>query len=209
MRKKEVFIYKSFERFWHWMQAMLIFFLAFTGFEIHGVYDFFGFRDAVSYHTFAAYMLIALIVFAIFWHITNGEWRQYIPTLHNVKAQMNYYIFGIFRNAPHPTRKTVLTKLNPLQKITYFGLKILVIPLIVTSGLLYIFYRYPSSYGIAAINIQTLETIAITHTAAAILLVIFIITHMYLITTGESVTSNLKAMLTGYEDIDQESEEIK
>jgi len=30
-----------------------------------------------------------------------------------------------------------------------------------------------------------------------------------LITTGTTVTSNLKAMLTGYEEIDHETEEIK
>jgi thiosulfate reductase cytochrome b subunit len=78
-----------------------------------------------------------------------------------------------------------------------------VIPLIVTSGFLYMFYRYPSKYGIAAINIRTLETIAIVHTAAAILLVIFIVTHLYLITTGETVTSNLKAMLTGVEELEE------
>ncbi len=204
MSKHQIYIYKSFERFWHWMQAILIFFLAFSGFEIHGTYTFFGFRDAVRYHNFAAYMFIGLIVFTIFWHLTTGEWKQYIPTLENVKAQLNYYIFGIFRNAPHPTKKTVLTKLNPLQKLTYFGLKILVIPLSVTSGLLYLFYRYPSKHGIEAINIQTLEVIAIVHTVAAILLVIFIVTHLYLITTGDTVTSNLKAMLTGFEELEDD-----
>jgi thiosulfate reductase cytochrome b subunit len=204
MIKKQVYIYKSFERFWHWMQAILIFFLAFTGFEIHGSYTFFGFRDAVRYHNIAAYMFIGLIIFAIFWHLTTGEYKQYIPTLGNIKAQLNYYIFGIFRNAPHPTKKTVLSKLNPLQKLTYFGLKILVIPLSLTSGLLYMFYRYPSKLGVKAINIETLEVIAIFHTIAAILLVAFIITHLYLITTGETVTSNLKAMLTGYEELEDE-----
>ncbi|NWF90841.1 MAG: cytochrome b/b6 domain-containing protein [Ignavibacteriaceae bacterium] len=202
MSKKQFYIYKGFERFWHWMQAILIFFLAFTGFEIHGTYSFFGFRDAVRYHNVAAYMFIGLIVFAIFWHLTTGEYKQYIPTLVNIKAQLNYYIFGIFRNAPHPTKKTVLSKLNPLQKLTYFGLKILVIPLSLTSGLLYIFYRYPSRHGIKAINIETLEVIAIVHTVAAVLLVAFIITHLYLITTGETLTSNLKAMLTGYEELE-------
>lgn len=202
MSKKSIYIYKSFERFWHWMQAILIFFLAFTGFEIHGTYTFFGFRDAVRYHNVAAYMFIGLVVFAIFWHFTTGEYKQYIPTLKNIKAQLNYYIWGIFRNAPHPTKKTVLSKLNPLQKLTYFGLKILVIPLSLTSGLLYMFYRYPTKFGIKAINIQTLEVIAIFHTLAAILLVAFIITHLYLITTGETITSNLKAMLTGYEELE-------
>jgi len=207
MKKKQVYIYKSFERFWHWMQAILIFFLAFTGFEIHGSLTFFGFRDAVNYHNLAAYILIGLIIFSIFWHLTTGEWKQYIPTLENVKSQLDYYIFGIFRNSPHPTKKTVLSKLNPLQKLTYFGLKILVIPLSVTSGLLYLFYRYPAKHGVEAINIQTLEVIAVVHTIAAFFLVIFIITHLYLITTGETITSNLKAMLTGYEELEVESNE--
>jgi thiosulfate reductase cytochrome b subunit len=204
MSTKQVYIYKSFERFWHWMQSILIFFLAFTGFEIHGTYTFFGFRDAVRYHNIATYMFIGLIVFAIFWHLTTGEYKQYIPTFENIKAQLNYYIFGIFRNAPHPTKKTVLSKLNPLQKLTYFGLKVLVIPLSVTSGLLYMFYRYPSRHGIEAINIQTLEFIAIFHTVAAILLIAFLITHLYLLTTGKTITSNLKAMLTGFEELDDE-----
>jgi thiosulfate reductase cytochrome b subunit len=200
MSMNKVYIYRSFERFWHWMQAMLIFFLAATGFEIHGSISFFGYENAVTYHNYAAYALIVLVVFAAFWHFSTGEWRQYIPTPRHVRAQLNYYIFDIFRNAPHPTRKTVLSKLNPLQKIVYFALKILVIPVIVTSGVLYMFYRYPQSSGIAALNIDTLYVIAILHTAGAFLLLVFIVAHLYLMTTGETPTSNLKAMLTGYEE---------
>ncbi len=207
MAHSKIYIYKGFERFWHWMQALLIFFLAFTGFEIHGVYHFFGFREAVRYHNVAAYMFIALIIFAIFWHLTTGEWKNYIPTLRNIKAQLDYYLFGIFRNAPHPTKKSVLSKLNPLQKITYFALKILVIPLSVSSGLLYMFFRYPTRYGIEEISIQNLKYIAVFHTLAAFFLVAFIIAHLYLITTGKTITSNLKAMLTGYEEFEDDKEQ--
>jgi len=199
--KAKVYVYRSFERFWHWTQAILIFFLGITGFEIHGSLSFFGFENAVRYHNFAAYMLIVLIVFAIFWHFTTGEWKQYIPTTQHIKAQLDYYLFGIFRNAPHPTKKDVLSKLNPLQKIVYFGLKILVIPIIVTSGLLYIYYRYPQSSEIAALNIESLRTIALIHTVAAFILVTFIIAHLYLMTTGDTPSSNLKAMLTGFEEL--------
>ncbi len=206
MRTKRVYVYKAFERFWHWLQAVLIFFLAFTGFEIHGSYSFFGFQNAVMYHNIAAYLLIILIVFAIFWHFTTGEWKQYLPTTKNIQAQLNYYIFGIFSKAPHPTKKTVLSKLNPLQKLTYFGLKILVIPVVVTSGLLYMLYRYPQRHGIEGLNIQSLEIIAIVHTIGAFLLLAFIVVHLYLITTGETVTSNLKAMLTGFEELEDEDE---
>lgn len=200
----KVYVYKAFERFWHWTQAILIFFLAVSGFEIHGSLTFFGFENAVKYHNIAAYMFLVLIVFAIFWHFTTGEWKQYIPTYKNMKAQFNYYVFGIFRNEPHPTKKTVLSKLNPLQKLVYFGLKVLVIPVIASSGLLYMFYRYPQRYGIEALNIKSLEVIALLHTAGAFLLVAFIIAHLYLITTGTKITSNLKAMVTGYEDLEEE-----
>lgn len=202
MGHKKVYIYKGFERFWHWMQMILIFFLGFTGFEIHGTYSFFGFEEAVNYHNIAAYMFIGLIIFAIFWHFATGEWKQYIPTTSFIKAQVRYYIVGIFRNEPHPTKKTPISKLNPLQKLAYLGLKLLIIPVMVTTGLLYMFYRYPTQYGVDAINITTLKYIAIIHTAGALLLVAFVIGHVYLTTTGEKVLTNLNAMLTGYEEIE-------
>jgi thiosulfate reductase cytochrome b subunit len=186
--------------------------LGLTGFEIHGSFSFFGYRQAVGIHNTAATAFIVLIVFAIFWHLTTGEWRQYIPTRKNLKAQLDYYIFGIFRNAPHPTRKTVLSKLNPLQKLVYAALKVLVIPVMVVSGLLYMYYRYPQRYGVEGLNIEHLGYIAVLHTAGAFLLVAFVIAHLYLITTGRTITSNLKAMVTGYEEFEEEentSQKIK
>lgn len=191
------------------MQAILIIFLLFSGFEIHGFYSFFGFREAVEYHNIAAYLYITLTIFAIFWHLTTGEYKHYIPTLKNVKAYLDFYLFGIFRNAPHPTKKTLLSKLNPLQRITYFMLKVVLIPASIISGILYMFYRYPTRYGIEAINIGQLKFIAVVHTISAFLLLAFLIGHLYLITTGTTLTSNLKAMITGYEEIEEEIEEEK
>jgi thiosulfate reductase cytochrome b subunit len=200
MTTPRVPIYSRFERFWHWAQASLILFLALTGFEIHGTIAFFGFEQAVSLHSIAAYALIVLIAFAVFWHVTTGEWRQYVPTRRLLRAQCEYYFVGIFRNAPHPTRKTRLSKLNPLQKLTYAGLKLLVVPIMVASGILYLLYRYQSGRGMAGLHIVDLGTVAAMHTAGAFLLVAFIVAHVYLITTGRTVTSNLKTMLTGCED---------
>jgi len=197
------------------MQAIIISFLALTGFEIHGSINFFGYQNAVKYHNVAAYALIILIVFAIFWHFTTGEWKQYLPTIKNMKAQINYYLVGIFKNSPHPTKKTVLSKLNPLQKLVYLALKILVIPTMVISGLLYMFYRYPQKGVIEGLNIDSVEVIALFHTAGAFLLIAFIIVHLYLITTGTTITSNMKAMITGYEELEEhkteneQSKEIK
>ena len=198
-------VYKGFERFWHWMQALLILFLACTGFEVHGSFAFLGFDQAVHYHRIAADAFIVLIVFAVFWHFTTGEWRQYLPTTRFLRAQAEYYVSGLFRGAPHPTKRTALSKLNPLQKLVYLSLKILVIPVMVVSGLLYMFYRYPQRHAIEALNVDGLRTIAVVHTAGAFFLVTFVVAHVYLITTGRTVTSNLKAMITGYEDLEEEA----
>lgn len=204
---KREYVYRGFERFWHWTQAFLILFLALTGFEIHGSFRFFGFEQAVRYHSTAAISFLILIAFAVFWHFTTGEWKQYLPTRKHLRAQVEYYLIGIFRNVPHPTKKTVLSKLNPLQKLVYLALKLLVIPVMVVSGLLYMFFRYPHRHGYDIFNINGLENIAVFHTAGAFLLVAFVIAHVYLITTGHTATSNLKAMITGYEELETDHQE--
>ncbi len=197
---KRVYIYKMFERFWHWAQMLLITVLLITGFEIHSTYDLLGYEVAVQWHNYTAWGLIVLIVFAIFWHFSTHAWRNYVPTTENFKAQIEYYITGIFKHAPHPTKKLTLSKLNPLQRLIYFFLKVFVIPLMVISGLLYFYFHYP----VEGVEVSTLEPIALIHTFGAFLLIVFLITHVYLITTGHTLTSNLMAMITGWEEMDDE-----
>ena len=195
----KVYIYKAFERFWHWTQVTLILILGATGFEIHGYYELFGYRSAVMVHDRAAWAFLVLIVFAIFWHFTTGEWKQYIPTMKLVKEQIDYYITGIFKGAEHPTNKLVYNKFNPLQRIIYLGLKILVIPIMVISGFAYMYLNYPN----VAIELGSLGPVAAIHTMGAFFLVVFIIAHVYLTTTGHKPLSSIKAMVTGWEEMDE------
>ncbi len=195
----KVYIYKVFERFWHWTQVTLIIFLAITGFEIHGYYELFGYREAVMIHDRTAWAFLILIVFAIFWHFTTGEWKQYIPTLKLVKEQVNYYITGIFSGAEHPTNKLVYNKFNPLQRIIYLGLKVLVIPVMVISGFAYMYFNYPNE----TMELTSLGPVAAIHTMGAFFLIVFIIAHVYLTTTGHKPLSSIKAMITGWEEMDE------
>jgi PAS domain S-box-containing protein len=159
-----------------------------------------GYEAAVKIHNLTAWVFLVLIIFAIFWHLTTGEWRQYIPTTKLVKEQINYYLTGIFKGAPHPTSKLVYNKFNPLQRIIYLGLKILVIPVQVISGFLYLYFNYP--FG--GIELESLQWVAYIHTFGAFGLIAFIIAHMYLTTTGHKPTSAMKAMVTGWEEMDDE-----
>jgi thiosulfate reductase cytochrome b subunit len=170
-----------------------------TAFDIHGTYTIFGFEKAVTYHTIAAWSLIGLWVFAIFWHFTTGEWKQYIPTTEKVVAMANYYLFGIFKNAPHPFRLTTLRKHNPLQRLAYLFILVCVGPLLWITGGLYLFYDKWPAWGLG--NLQ-LEWVATGHTIGAFMMLAFLIAHVYLTTAGHTPTAHIKAMITGWEEVD-------
>ncbi|MDP6787950.1 MAG: cytochrome b/b6 domain-containing protein [Rhodospirillales bacterium] len=197
---KRVYLFKGFLRFWHWSQAALIIFMALTGFEIHGSYTLFGFEDAVSLHRASAWILIALWTYANFWHLITGEWKQYIPTGEKFTAMILYYSLGIFRQSPHPFRPVPLNKHNPLQRVAYLFFKGAITPLIWASGLLYLSYDI---WGILGLDGLSLGWVALVHTLAAYLLLTFLAAHLYLITTGHTVISQLKAMITGWDEVEE------
>ena len=194
---ERIYISKGFERFWHWAQAALIITLLITGFEIHGTYKLFGFAKALNTHTTAAWSLIGLWIFAIFWHVTTGEWRHYIPTTDKILVVARYYSSGIFRGEPHPFKPSSLNKHNPLQRLTYLGILVCVSPLLWVTGWLLYFYGDWKAWGLETLS---LETVAVLHTVGAFLMLAFLISHLYLVTTGRTPTAHLKAMVTGWEE---------
>jgi thiosulfate reductase cytochrome b subunit len=198
---ERIYVFKRFERFWHWSQALLIIVMMFTGFAIHGSHRWMAFESAVTLHTQAAWALITLWVFAIFWHFTTGEWKQYIPTTEKLAAMVKYYLTGIFTDAPHPFRQTTLKKHNPLQRLAYLGVKLFINPLLWVTGLLYLFYNDWTAWGIGGLS---LATVAIAHTVGAFLMLIFFIVHVYFATTGHTPTAHIKAMITGWEEVEGE-----
>ena len=197
---RRVVLYEGFERFWHWAQAGLIITMMLTGFEIRGVGPrLFGFSRAVTVHNFLAVALVTLIVFAIFWHVTTGEWRQYIPSRKFLREMVGFYLTGIFKGALHPVKKHRMAKLNPLQRLAYLGFKVLIIPVQVTTGALYFFY--PNLSHSLGWSPTSLWFIAVAHVLGAFGLLAFLVGHVYLTTTGHTLTSNVKAMITGWEDL--------
>ena len=200
MAAEKIYVFKRFERFWHWSQALLIIGMLITGFEVHGSYTLFGFEHAVGYHTVFAWSLVTLWIFAIFWHLTTGEWKQYIPTTDKVVAMMRFYSVGIFKGEPHPYRPTKLKKHNPLQRIAYLGVLLFIGPLLWLTGWFYLFYGDWAAWGVN--GFLSLEWVAFFHTVGAFMMLTFLIAHLYLTTTGHTPTAHIKAMVTGWEEVD-------
>ena len=194
---ERLYIFKRFERFWHWSQAALIIFMMITGFEVHGVYTFFGFGQAVSLHTASAWALLILWAFAIVWQFTTGEWRQYLPTVKKVDVMIKYYAWDIFSGAPHPYHKTAEHKHNPLQRLAYLGFLAVMSPIVWISGLLYLFYAQWKDLGLE--RFLSLEVVAFFHVLGAFFVLCFLIVHVYLAVSGPK--EHLRAMVTGWEEI--------
>jgi thiosulfate reductase cytochrome b subunit len=112
-------------------------------------------------------------------------------------AMVHYYTVGIFKGSEHPVEKYPERKLNPMQRTTYFLLKVVLFPFQIITGLVYLYYN---SLGGAV----SLEKIAFLHTAGSFCFLAFLIIHVYLATTGETVLSHFKAMVTGWEEVEVE-----
>ncbi len=204
MPVRKVRIFNRFERFWHWTQALLIFTLLFTGFRIHGYHHLVSFDQAVYWHVVAALSLIVLWIFAIFWHLTTGTWRHYLPTTRGLWPVVRFYAWDIFKGKPHPYRKHFWRKHNPLQAASYLGLKLVLFPLIWISGLAYLTYNYWQG----GISHPALGWIATVHVATAFAILAFVIIHLYLLTTGGSFIHHLAPMITGYDDVELTDAEL-
>jgi len=196
----KIYLYTRYERFWHWLQMLLIVCLLVTGMEIHGLFTLLGFERAVEIHNFVGITWLIAFAFFIFWLFTTGEWKQYIPTTKKIISVMRYYGYGIFQGEVHPVPKRKDAKHNPLQRLTYLSVAAMLLPAQMTSGVLYWTYNSWSKWGIDFIP---LSAVAFIHMAVAFSIIAFLVIHVYMTTTGHTVFAHIKGMITGWEEIEE------
>ncbi|SNY91533.1 Thiosulfate reductase cytochrome b subunit [Cohaesibacter sp. ES.047] len=197
--KRSVKIYTRYERFWHWSQALLIFILALSGFNLHGTLSFVPFPLAVMIHTFAAITLIVLWLFTTFWNFTTGQWRHYLPQNKGLFAVIKFYAWGIISGAPHPYAKTLKRKQNALQSLAYLTFMVIIGPALWLTGIAYLLYNLWAEFDSSR---QLFSAVAFLHTAAAFAMITFVVVHVYMTTTGKTVFHYIRTMITGYEHIE-------
>jgi thiosulfate reductase cytochrome b subunit len=163
---------------------------------------------AVRIHNIVAFVVVLNAFLAAFYHFASGQIRQYLPEpkgfFSQAIQQTQYYLRGIFKGEPHPFEKAPDSKLNPLQQVTYLAILNVLLPLQVLTGIaIWGAERWPEFAGI----IGGLRYVAPVHALVAWLFAAFLIMHIYLITTGHTPTANIKAMVTGWEEVHKEEGE--
>ena len=202
---RRVRMYDAYRRFWHWLQATSILVLLLTGLIIHrpDIFSVFSFRGVITLHNVLAVILVINAVFSLFYHLATERMREYIPRPHGFFddsiAQTKYYLSGIFKGEPHPFEKRADDRMNPIQKLTYFGILNVLLPLQIATGvLIWGVQRWPE----LASSLGGLPLLASVHSLVAWLFASFIVGHVYLTTTGATPLEGIRGMVTGYEEVE-------
>ncbi|WP_083607960.1 cytochrome b/b6 domain-containing protein [Teredinibacter haidensis] len=201
-----VYMYRYYQRLWHWLQAAIIFILLITGAAIHKpwLFSWLSFGSMVELHNIFAFILFTNAALALFYHLASGEIKQFIPMPADLFVrsfeQLHFYLKGIFENAPHPFEKDPQHKLNPLQKIAYFGLLNVLLPAQMFTGLL---MWGAQKWPIVSDSIGGLTLLGPLHSLLAWAFVSFLIMHIYLTTTsGPRPLSGIQSMINGWEEVE-------
>lgn len=205
VRTERIYMYESYRRFWHWLQTISIVILLFTGLIIHrpDVFGAFSFRGVVTIHNVIAVILVVNALLSIFYHIATERVQEYIPRPYgffdDAIVQARYYISGIFKGEPHPFEKRPDSRMNPIQKATYFGILNVLLPLqIITGALMWGVQKFPA----VATWFGGLPVLAPFHSLVAWTFATFIVGHVYMTTTGATPFEATRAMITGYEEVE-------
>lgn len=192
-------------RVWHWLNALLFLLLIISGISLHysGLNSFIlSFDTARIIHNTSG-IVVSILYFGFF--VSNfifGNWKYYVPSLRGITSrllnQIRYYLIGIFKGEVHPYHPSEREKFNPMQQFTYLMIMYCLMPVLVVTGLLLLFPEYAPDKVLGAGGIWPM---AVLHSVAAFFLTIFMVGHIYLATTGETVFSFFEIMFTGWHTV--------
>jgi thiosulfate reductase cytochrome b subunit len=201
---ERVYLLPLWIRLWHWTNALLIITLTVTGVSLHFA-DPKGwqieFSLAARIHDVAGIALIAAYTFFFVGNLISGNWWQYVPKppgiLERCWRQTRWYSYGIFRGEPHPYPVTLEQNFNALQSLIYWGVMYLLMPVLLLTGLVFLLPQFAPD---RLFGFDGLLPVAVLHYISGTAVVMFMIAHIYLGTTGSTVTSMFRTMITGWHE---------
>ena len=198
---KALYLYPLWVRIWHWSNAVLFLLLILSGASLHfaGGAWLLPFEAAVTLHNGSGILLTLGWVVFLLGNLFTDHGRFYRVRFAELpgalRRQVGWYAVGLFRGDPHPFHPSADDKLNALQKLTYLGLMLALMPLLIGSGWIFLFAGgLPSTL----LGLPSLWAVAGLHLTLAWAAVLFLVVHVYVITIGDSPWTNLRAMWTGW-----------
>jgi Ni/Fe-hydrogenase b-type cytochrome subunit len=196
-------------RIWHWTNALGFVLLIATGLQIRylDLFQLMSFKTSVVLHNWIGFVLIANFFIWLGFYLFTDKIKVYHPELSPAKyfkasfRQMEFYGYGIFKGDPNPHHPSAYAKFNALQSMLYQIIMMLLVPLQFFTGLLlWDVTRFSSMVDLFG-GVRVVDTV---HVLLFILFCGFIIVHVYLASLGHTPSAHFKAMVTGYEEVEDE-----
>ena len=196
-------------RIWHWTNAFGFVLLIATGLQIRylDLFQLLPFKLAVVAHNWIGFVLIANFFIWLGFYLFTDKIKVYHPELSPMKyfrasfRQLQFYGYGIFKGEPNPHHPTAYHKFNALQSMLYQIIMMLLVPIQFFTGvLLWDVTRFSSTVDL----LGGLRVVDSVHVLLFILFVGFIIVHVYLASLGHTPSAHFKAMITGFEELEDE-----
>ena len=205
----KVYVHPLPVRIWHWANAVLFLLLVATGVQIRylDLFDYMAFGTAVQLHNWVGFALIANFFVWLLFYLFSERNKAYHPEFNIVKlaqasfAQMKYYGWGMFRGEQNPHHIDPYDKFNPLQRTLYQILMLFLLPLQFATGILMWDIKRFSSFIELVGGVRVVSTV---HVLIFIFFVFYLFFHPYLATLGHTPGAHIKAMVTGYEEVEEE-----
>lgn len=199
-----IFVLPLWIRLWHWTNALLIVALAATGASLHfadPALPLVPFALAARIHDIAGLALVGLYGFFVIANIVSGNWWQYVPKpggfLDKCWGQTKYYLWGMFRGDAPPYPPTADNNFNALQQIIYWGVMYFLMPLLLLTGIIFL---WPDLAPKQVFGMDGLLPVAVLHYLVGVVIVAFMIAHIYLGSCGHRVKTHYKMMITGWHE---------
>lgn len=203
---KKLFLHPLTVRIWHWINAVSFLVLIVTGIQIRyrEITNLTKFKTAVDIHNIFGFLLVLDFLLWLAYYVLTGKIKIYVPLdlkkfFTGAIRQAIYYGYGLFKGEKNPHHATPDDKFNPLQQSAYFMIMLILMPLqLITGVLLWDIRRFADWIGL----LGGLKIIDIVHVAVFFFLTAFLFVHVYLSTLGTTPLEHIKAMFTGYEEIE-------
>ena len=183
-------------RVWHWLNAALFAVLGISGLAMH-YGSMVQFEAAQYLHNLLAPALVVLWVWQILYLAASGQIGQYTlgdGFIAKMFKQIRYYGWGMFKGEHSPEGHSVENRLNPLQKVAYLSVVFVALPALILSGIALGFNAHlPQTF----MGYDAKWLAATIHIGASFFLLLFVVVHLYLCTTGHSVLALVRSMITG------------
>ena len=202
---EEIYLHPLPVRIWHWINAVCFVLLILTGIQLRygDLVGLMSYETTVDMHNWIGFIVIGNYFIWLVYYLGSDRITNYHPVLNarnfitNFFRQARYYSYGIFRGEKSPHRVQPYEKFNPMQRLAYQQVMLIMVPIQFLTGLV----LWDTERFAGIVNaLGGIRIVATLHVLMFIAFFAFVLIHAYMGALGKTPGTHYREMFTGYEE---------